>query len=295
MEALIQHNVNAGLGDYTNSIYRYFNLVEKMRLNGFTKINLYINMKRSTMFNKDFFFKVYNQNEFNKLFNNIIISDEPIITNEYQNVSFFYVNGENKIGFNQFDIFLDKSNLLFELFKNSLQIYFTVFPTKSFDFIFSNYVMEKYKQMNPFDNYISLHFRAKDGQDNVDLYIDHEEEFKDLIFNRGKIFICSNSYKFKDYIKSFNSSNVFMYDLSSEKEMGNHLSALPFTKEFGLNEYQEKTIDAVVESLTLSNSTEIFSFNYYGQVHSNFLNLSKWKGIKINITPLKNGMNWKPS
>jgi hypothetical protein len=128
-----------------------------------------------------------------------------------------------------------------------------------------------------------------------DLYIDHEDEFKDIIFNKGKVFICSNSYKFKEYIKSFNSPNVFMYDLPFEQEFGNHLSALPFTDEFGKSEYEERTIDAAVESLTISDSNEVFSFNFFGDVHSNFLNLAKWKSVDIKIVALKNGLNWTPS
>jgi hypothetical protein len=157
--------------------------------------------------------------------------------------------------------------------------------------------MERYSQMNVHKNeeYKSFHFRAKDHQDNVDLYIDHEEEFKDIIFNKGKVFISSNSYKFKEYIKSFNSPNVFMYELPFEKEFGNHLSALPFKGEFGKNEYEERTIDAAVESLTISDSNEVFSFNFFGNVHSNFLNLAKWKSVNIKIVALKNGLNWVPS
>ena len=61
MDALIQHNVNAGLGDYTHTIYRYFYLVEGLRKIGYNKITLYINMTRSTMFNCDYFFVLYNR------------------------------------------------------------------------------------------------------------------------------------------------------------------------------------------------------------------------------------------
>jgi hypothetical protein len=58
--------------------------------------------------------------------------------------------------------------------------------------------------------------------------------------------------------------------------------------------YHEKTLYTAIDMLTLSQSSEIYSFNYFGEVFSNFLNISKSKGIKINITALKNGMNWKP-
>jgi hypothetical protein len=207
------------------------------------------------------------------------------------------VNGERQIGFNQFDVFINQSTPIFDYFKNNLGLYFSEVKVSKFVNFFSDYVMERYEQMNTNkrEQYKSLHFRAKDHQDNVDLYIDHEEEFKDIIFNKGKIFICSNSYKFKEYIKSFNSSNVFMYDLPFEQELGNHLSALPFTGEFGKNEYEERTIDAAIESLTISDSNEVFSFNFFGNVHSNFLNLAKWKSVSIKIVALKNGLNWCPS
>jgi hypothetical protein len=297
MEAIIQHNVRAGLGDYTNGMYRYFHLVDKMRENGFTKIGLYVNMKESTMFDKDFFFRLYNKSLFEKIFDEIIVSDVAITNPDYNELTFFYVNGERQIGFNQFDIFINQSAPIFEYFKNNLRLYISDLIIPKFVNFFSDYVMERYEQMNIHKNeqYKSLHFRAKDGRDNVDLYIDHEEEFKDIIFNKGKVFVCSNSYKFKEYIKSFNSPNVFMYELPFEQEFGNHLSGLPFNNEFGKDDYEERTIDAAVESLTISDSNEVFSFNFFGNVHSNFLNLAKWKSVNIKIVALKNGLNWVPS
>ena len=157
--------------------------------------------------------------------------------------------------------------------------------------------MDRYDRMNIHknDEYKSLHFRAQDYHDNVDLYIDHEDEFKDIIFNKGKIFVSSNSYKFKEYIKSFNSPNVFMYDLPFEQDFGNHVAALPFNNKFGKDEYEDRTIDAVVEALTISDSNEVFTFNFFGNVHSSFLNFAKWKSVDIKIVALKNGMNWVPS
>jgi hypothetical protein len=297
MEAIIQHNVRAGLGDYTNGMYRYFHLVDKMRENGFTKIGLYVNMKESTMFDKDFFFRLYNKSLFENIFDEVIVSDIAITNPDYNGLTFFYVNGERQIGFNQFDIFINQSKPIFDYFKNNLGLYFSDFIVPKFINFFSDYVMERYERMNVHKNeeYKSLHFRAKDSRDNVDLYIDHEDEFKDIIFNKGKVFICSNSYKFKEYIKSFNSPNVFMYELPFEQEFGNHLSGLPFNNEFGKDDYEERTIDAAVESLTISDSNEVFSFNFFGNVHSNFLNLAKWKSVNIKIVALKNGLNWVPS
>jgi hypothetical protein len=297
VEAIIQHNVRAGLGDYTNGMYRYFHLVNKMRENGFTKIGLYVNMKESTMFDKDFFFRLYNKSLFETIFDEVIVSDVAITNPDYNGLTFFYVNGERQIGFNQFDIFVNQSTPIFDYFKNNLRLYFPEEIVPKFINFFSDYVMERYKRMNVHKNeqYNSLHFRAKDGRDNVDLYIDHEEEFKDIIFNKGKVFICSNSYKFKEYIKSFNSPNVFMYELPFEQEFGNHLSGLPFNNEFGKDDYEERTIDAAVESLTISDSNKVFSFNFFGNVHSNFLNLAKWKSVNIKIVALKNGLNWVPS
>jgi hypothetical protein len=297
MEAIIQHNVRAGLGDFTNGMYRYFHLVNKMRENGFTKIGLYVNMKESTMFDKDFFFRLYNKSLFEKIFDEVIVSDVTITNPDYNGMIFFYVNGERQIGVNQFDIFMNQSTPIFEYFKNNLRLYISDLIIPKFVNFFSDYVMERYERMNIHKNeqYKSLHFRAKDGRDNVDLYIDHEEEFKDIIFNKGKVFVCSNSYKFKEYIKSFNSPNVFMYELPFEQEFGNHLSGLPFNNEFGKDDYEERTIDAAVESLTISDSNEVFSFNFFGNVHSNFLNLAKWKSVNIKIVALKNGLNWVPS
>ncbi len=297
MKVLIQHNLRNGLGDFTNGMYRYIHFVDKIRESGFSKISLHVNMKDSIMFGSDFFFKLFDKSLLESIFDNIVISELPILSSEYNGLNHLDIFGEKQIGVNQYDIFVYTSSPDSRKFVENLQYFFSEDGTSKFVNFFSEYVMERYDRMNIHRNeqYKSLHFRARDAQDNVELYIDHEEEFKDIIFNKGKIFVSSNSYKFKEYIKSFNSPNVFMYDLPFEQEFGNHLSALPFTGEFGKQEYEERTIDAAVESLTISDSNEVFSFNFFGDVHSNFLNLAKWKFVDIKIVALKNGLNWTPS
>ena len=297
MQVLIQHNLRNGLGDFTNGMRRYFHFAERIKKRKFSKISLYVNMKESIMFDKDFFFKLYNKSLLESLFDEIIISDVPITESSYNGLTHLNVFGENQIGANQYDIFIEKTNQLFPNFINNLHLFFSENDDSKFVNFFSDYVMDRYDRMNIHKNeeYKSLHFRAQDYHDNVDLYIDHEDEFKDIIFNKGKIFVSSNSYKFKEYIKSFNSPNVFMYDLPFEQDFGNHVAALPFNDKFGKDEYEDKTIDAVVEALTISDSNEVFNFNFFGNVHSNFLNFAKWKSVDIKIVALKNGMNWVPS
>ena len=297
MQVLIQHNLRNGLGDFTNGMRRYFHFAERIKKRKFSKISLYVNMKESIMFDKDFFFKLYNKSLLESLFDEIIISDVPITESSYNGLTHLNVFGENQIGANQYDIFIEKTNQLFPNFINNLHLFFSENDDSKFVNFFSDYVMERYDRMNIHKNeeYKSLHFRAQDYHDNVDLYIDHEDEFKDIIFNKGKIFVSSNSYKFKEYIKSFNSPNVFMYDLPFEQDFGNHVAALPFNDKFGKDEYEDKTIDAVVEALTISDSNEVFTFNFFGNVHSTFLNFAKWKSVDIKIVALKNGMNWVPS
>jgi hypothetical protein len=297
MQVLIQHNLRNGLGDFTNGMRRYFHFAERIKKRKFSKISLYVNMKESIMFDKDFFFKLYNKSLLESLFDEIIISDVPITESSYNGLTHLNVFGENQIGANQYDIFIEKTNQLFPNFINNLHLFFSENDDSKFVNFFSDYVMDRYDRMNIHKNeeYKSLHFRAQDYHDNVDLYIDHEDEFKDIIFNKGKIFVSSNSYKFKEYIKSFNSPNVFMYDLPFEQDFGNHVAALPFNNKFGKDEYEDRTIDAVVEALTISDSNEVFNFNFFGNVHSNFLNFAKWKSVDIKIVGLKNGLNWVPS
>jgi hypothetical protein len=297
MQVLIQHNLRAGLGDFTNGMRRYFHFAERIKKRKFSKISLYVNMKESIMFDNDFFFKLYNKSLLENLFDEIIISDVPITESSYNGLTHLNVFGEKQIGANQYDIFVETTNQMFPNFINNLHLFFSENDTSKFVNFFSDYVNERYDRMNIHKNekYKSLHFRAQDYHDNVDLYIDHEDEFKDIIFNKGKIFVSSNSYKFKEYIKSFNSPNVFMYDLPFEQDYGNHVAMLPFNDKFGKNEYEDRTIDAAVESLTISDSNEVFTFNYFGNVHSNFLNIAKWKSVDIKIVALKNGMNWVPS
>lgn len=297
MEILIQHNLKAGLGDFTNGMRRYYHFAQRMKKRKFSKISLYVNMKESVMFDKNFFYKLYNKSLLENLFDEITISDISINQSTHNGLTHLNIFGEKQAGNGQYDFFIDTTSPIFPNFINNLQLYFSENESSTYVNFFSDYVMNRYEKtnINKNESYKSLHFRAKDSEDNVDLYIDHEDEFKDIIFNKGKIFVSSNSYKFKEYIKSFNSPNVFMYDLPYEKEFGNHLSAIPFTSEFGKDEYEDRAIDAVVEALTISDSNEVFSFNFFGNVHSNFLNLAKWKSVNINIVALKNGMNWVPS
>jgi hypothetical protein len=297
MNVLIQQNMKAGLGDFTNGMRRYFHFAERIKKRKFARISLYVNMKESIMFDKDFFFKLYNKTLLESLFDEIIISDVPITESSYNGLTHLSVFGREEVGVNQYDIFVETTSPVFPNFINNLQLFFSENETSKFVNFFSDYVMERYDRMNIYKNeeYKSLHFRAQDFHDNVDLYIDHEDEFKDIIFNKGKIFVSSNSYKFKEYIKSFNSPNIFMYDLPFEQDFGNHVAILPFDEKFGKNEYEDRTIYAAVESLTISDSNEVFSFNYFGNVHSGFLYLAKWKSVDIKIVALKNGMNWVPS
>ncbi len=297
MEILVQHNLKNGLGDFTNGMRRYFHFVEGIKKRKFARISLYVNMKESIMFDKNFYFKLYNKTLLENWFDEIIISDVPITESTYNGLTHLDAFGLKEIGVHQYDVFVETTSSVFPNFINNLQLFFSENETSKFINFFSDFVMERYDRMNIHKNeeYKSLHFRAQDFHDNVDLYIDHEDEFKDIIFNKGKIFVSSNSYKFKEYIKSFNSPNVFMYDLPFEKDYGNHVAMLPFNDKFGKTEYEDRTIDAAVESLTISDSNEVFSFNYFGNVHSNFLNIAKLKSVDIKIIALKNGMNWIPS
>ena len=156
--------------------------------------------------------------------------------------------------------------------------------------------MNKYRETNVHKNeeYVAIQFRAGDSKDNEDLYKNHEEQFKKIISEENKVFVCSNSYKFKEYIKGFNYDNVFMFDFPFEKEYGNHLGAIPLTENFNHNEYQTRTLYAAIDMLTLSQSKEIYSFNYFGHVDSNFIKLAISKNVKFHIIPLIGGMMWKP-
>ena len=296
MEVLIQHNVHAGLGDYTHSIYRYFYLVEELKKLGYKHITLYINMERTSMFNKDYFFVLYDRKVFEELFDDIIISDNKIGTENYDNLKLFYVNGHKEIGINQFDIFIDYNDEKFELFKINLHNFFVSNTLKKYRYLFSEYIMNKYRETNVHKNeeYVAIQFRAGDSKDNEDLYKNHEEQFKKIISEENKVFVCSNSYKFKEYIKGFNYDNVFMFDFPFEKEYGNHLGAIPLTENFNHNEYQTRTLHAAIDMLTLSQSKEIYSFNYFGHVDSNFIKLAISKNVKFHIIPLIGGMMWKP-
>jgi len=296
MDALIQHNVHNGLGDYTHSIYRYFYLTEELKKIGYNKITLYINMKRTLMFNKDYFFTLFDRNIFEETFDEIIISDEDISSNVYNNLKYYYVHGYRETGMNQFDLFIDLNDEKFNAFKNNINNLFPPTTLVKYRNLFSDFIMEKYKERNIYrnDNYVAIQFRARDSQDNDELYINHEEQFKNIIFGYKKVFVCSNSFKFKQYIKSFNSDKVFMFDFPFEEKYGNHLGSLPFNNEFGYKEYESRTLDAAIDMLTLSQSKEIFSFNYFGQVDSNFLKLAIAKNVKINIVPVIGGMMWTP-
>ena len=89
---------------------------------------------------------------FETLFDEIVVSDVAITSPDYNGLSFFYVNGENKIGFNQFDIFMNQDAPIFSYFKNNLGIYFYDVIVPKFVNFFSDDVMERYEQTNVHKN-----------------------------------------------------------------------------------------------------------------------------------------------
>lgn len=279
MKVLVQHTFNSGLGDFLNCIYEYFETCYNLKENGYNEFILKLYLNNNSYFQKDDFFYFFKKEKFQEIFNNIEIIDEPIRTNNYENMGLVSTIGGAQPGAHLWDLYVEDSNNV--KIKNYIRYYSYIKPNLPFIDIFNERIIDNYnnlKKIYNLDNYVSIYYRTEDLNDNIETYENYKEVFNTIIKNSEKIYVCSNSFLLKKYLKKF-SNKIIIYDIIGEEINGNHSNYDKFYFN-DKNITDLRTEFAIYEMLTLSDSNEINFFTVYNR-ESNFLLLSKVKSKNI--------------
>ena len=283
MKVLVQHTFNTGLGDFINCIYEYFHTCENLKKYGYNEFHIKFFIRKNVYLHKESFFDFLKIETFQNLFNSVEIIDEPIESIEYENMIWVKSIGNVHPGSHLWDLFVEKNYN--EDIKNSFVVYSYQKPEINYLQIFNDKIIEKYlnlKKEYNLDDYVSIYYRTHDLQDNDDTYEHFVKNFDEIIKNNNKIYVSSNAFLFKEFIKKYG-DKIIMYDIPGEDVAGNHYN---YNRVF----YEEKEIIhkrtefVIIEMLTLSDSKEVNFFTLWGR-ESNFLLISKIKNtpIKYNL------------
>lgn len=289
MRALIQHNISSGFGDTVVAIFEYLNTTERLINKGYS-VDLKINSIRNIYFELESFFDIFNREHF-EIFNSIEFIDEPIHDVEFDGLERVYSLSGVKPGAHWWDLFLEKNYSNDSL--SCIQIYPYMCDTfPQYKEIFTKKIMSDYfDEINgklEINNYTSIYFRTNDLEDNLEFFESQKEIVLHIINNNQKLFVCSNSYKFKLWIKELNNPNIFMFDIPGESEFGNHYNLDLLHKLNmglvldGVNTKNLRTKYTIYDILSLGFSSEINHFSSWGRT-SNFTFLGKIRGIKNNL------------
>lgn len=289
MRALIQHNISSGLGDTIVAIFEYLNTAENLTNKGYV-VDLKINSIRNIYFELNAFFDVFNKENYN-IFNSIEFINEPIHDEKFDVFERVYTLSGVKPGAHWWDLFLEKN------YDNSILSNIEIYPYQCTTFpkyktIFTEKIMEEYfNEINgelKTNEYVSIYFRTNDLEDNIQFFESQKDKVINIINNNQKIFICSNSYRFKKWVKELNNRNIFMFDIPGESEFGNHYNLdLQHKLDMGLvldgiNTKKIRTKYTIYDILSLGFSSEINHFSSWGRT-SNFTFLGKLRGVKNNL------------
>ena len=289
MKALIQHNISSGFGDTVVAIFEYLNTAQNLINEGYI-VDLKINSVRNLYFELESFFKIFDRENY-KIFNSIEFIYTPIhdvVFDVYERV---YTLSDAHPGAHWWDLFLERN------YDNEMLSKIEIYPYQCVEFpeyksIFTKDIMDGYynETKDKFEdgNYISIYFRTHDLQDDIDFLECNKEKVLEIISKNEKIFVCSNSYKFKLWVKELGIPNVFMFDIPGESEFGNHYNLdLIYKLDMGLIldgviTKNLRTKYTIYDILALGFSSEINHFSSWGRT-SNFTFIGKIKGVKHNF------------
>jgi hypothetical protein len=279
MKAIIQHNFNTGLGDFLNCIYEYFRTCENLKTLGYNRFFLKFYIQKNVYIHSEDFWSIFNILKFREIFEEIEIINIPITENTYFDCDWVYSCYVDKPGQHLWDLFLEKPNNNY--YEKSIINYSYTKPEIEYLNIFDEKLIKKYEELKSthlLDDYVSIYYRTFDLQDNQDSYENYKKYFQEIIENNNKIYVSSNSYLFKNYIKNY-SDKIILYNIPGEDVAGNHYN---YNKIY----YDERELTkirteyVIFEMLTLSDSKNVNFFTLWNR-DSNFLLLSKVKNVKI--------------
>jgi hypothetical protein len=267
------------MGDFLNCIYEYFHTCENLKKIGYNDFSIKFSLNKNVYLHKDSFFDFFKKETFETIFNSIEIIDEPIVSVKYGDMERIISIGNADPGAHLWDLFVEDG--YDENVKNAFKQYSYKKPEIPYIDFFNDNINEKYQNLKKeygLDDYVSIYYRTYDLQDNEDTYVNFESEFDEIIRNNDKIYVSSNAYLFKEYVKKYG-DKIVMYDIPGEDVAGNHYN---YNRVFYDNKdmIHLRTEFVLFEMLTLSDSKEVNFFTLWGR-ESNFLLLTKVKETPI--------------
>ena len=284
MELIVQQNYTSGHGDAIMAMTDYLNVVYDLKRMGF-------NTKLILTLNGNLYFKSktpldYFDLNYTSIFDEIKVIKEPIMEYKYENFTCVFTHSSARPGAHYWDLFISNDSL--DLFRKNYEVkQYSMNGLVNNDLPkikpkLSDSILEEYKKIikeKEIKTYNSIYFRTQDLQEELDFLESKKEKIKEIIENNSKTFICSNSYSFKNYVKSLNNKNVFYLTLPLENEIGgNHLNH----QELEDSILHERNIYTLLDMLILGESSEIDFFTTWNR-YSNFLVFAGLNKIKIRL------------
>jgi hypothetical protein len=290
MKAIIQHNFLTGMGDCIQFIYEYLDVAVDLKKLGY-EIKLLINDSNNMYFEKNKFFDFFNKSEFEKYFDEIEFTE---LTGHYMNIDncdqIYHSGNVTPYGF-LWGVFVELGHTKEISDKTLLTIkdYSYLKPLNTdYKNIINENLIKKYQEfknkLNLTTPYKCLYFRSHDLEDNEDTYPTYEKEMLNFLNCDESVFVCSNSYGFKKYIKSKNLNNVVITEIPGEITNGNQIN-LDYSFFDNIEVLLKRTEYVIFEMLLLAESKEIEIYTLWNRI-SNFIFFCKLKKVKMNFKTL---------
>lgn len=283
MKAIIQHTLNAGLGETIKIIYEYLIMSKTLRDFGYTNIKLIVSIRSQYFHDEMKFFDFFNEKSFNSFFDNIEFIIYPISTETYEDYV-CVLKQAGTPGAHKWDLFIQDNHSYNPKIEEA---FYTNIP-KKLNYLkptelFNDKIIDLYQKIKEENNlnskYVCIYFRSADNVSDDSWFPQIEGEIRRLINENDKIFICSNYYDFKQNVKEINNTKTVILDIPSDEIFGNpntNLYLSPLEKKCNLFSY------AIIESLLIGESEELFHFSTYRRF-SNFAILANINDVKINM------------
>lgn len=282
MKAIIQHNFNTGWGDGLFAMTDYINNTIELKKLGY-EVELRFNI-RTNLYFKSKEPLDYLDNKIFEIFDKISINSDFLYLDEQDGFTCVYTFANAKPGQHFYDIFVESTSK--KIFQENIRIHHynminmvngilpEIYPE------INSEIKEKFDKFitsNSLEEYDSIYFRTQDLQEELDFLEKNKKNLEEILSQEKKIFICSNSKEFKNYIKSLKNPNVYFWEIPLEEEWGgNHLLHQKIDDDL----LHQRTIYTFLDMWTLSKSKKINFFTTWGR-YSNFLFYSPINGSNI--------------
>ncbi len=280
MKAIIQHNFNSGLGDCIVAIAEYIENIKYLKNLGFST-TLKINTNENKYYSNLDLFDLIDKNLFVSYFDTI----EYIQNTETSYFGFINKHisyGAKKPGMHWWDLFIDTDQNIPIITFDQNHYEFNNVKNSSIKINFTKNILDYTTKILSF-NITSLYLRLKDYNDDINNISKTTLKYISDIYKQfNYVFICSNSYSIKEYIRSLYPEKTILLQSPLEKELGYHYSSNLSSND----RYSSKirTHITLAEMFILSKSNQIFFHTEWDRI-SNFLFPSYVNRVPITVIP----------